>query len=181
MIYFTSDWHLGHHNIIKYCNRPFNNVDEMDSVIIDNVNSIALPQDTIYHHGDFAFTKNKNISSLDYRKRIRCKNIHIIKGNHDNIKDLQQGSFSSISNLLEIKYKGISITMCHYAMRVWNKSHHGSLHSYGHSHGQLPSLPNSRCMDVGVDPLNFQLISIEEFIDKMMAIQIKRIDNAITN
>jgi calcineurin-like phosphoesterase family protein len=45
-------------------------------------------------------------------------------------------------------------------MRVWDQSHHGSWHLYGHSHGKLPDLGLST--DVGVDGHNFQPWSFEE-------------------
>ena len=46
--------------------------------------------------------------------------------------------------------------LCHYAMRVWNRAHHGAWHLYGHSHGKLPEAPTSLSMDVGVDTHDFR-------------------------
>ena len=85
MYYFTADSHFGHANILKYCKRPFKNVLEMDKVIIDNINKVVQPGDTLYHLGDFAFARGRyEISQIrEYRNRINCKNIILILGNHD--------------------------------------------------------------------------------------------------
>lgn len=52
-IYFTSDLHLGHDNIIRFCNRPFSSVEEMNDRIIQNYNSIVHKNDLVYILGDF--------------------------------------------------------------------------------------------------------------------------------
>jgi calcineurin-like phosphoesterase family protein len=59
------------------------------------------------------------------------------------------------------------IALCHYAMRVWKNSFHGSWHLYGHSHGMLPEIPESLSFDVGVDCWDFYPVSIEEIKAKM--------------
>ena len=47
-IYFTSDLHLGHDNIIRFTNRPFDSVEEMNDRIIQNYNSIIHKNDLVY-------------------------------------------------------------------------------------------------------------------------------------
>lgn len=79
--FFTSDTHFGHSNIIRYCNRPYNSVEEMDEDLIKRWNAIVKKDDIVYHLGDFSFymTKEK-VSSI-----VRRLNgtIYLIKGNHD--------------------------------------------------------------------------------------------------
>lgn len=55
--FYISDTHFGHSNIIRHCNRPFVNADEMDEVLIKNWNSVVTNRDTVYILGDFAFSK----------------------------------------------------------------------------------------------------------------------------
>ena len=55
---------------------------------------------------------------------------------------------------------GLQLVLCHYAMRVWRNSHHGAIHLYGHSHGNL--IGDSQSCDVGVDCWRFSPVSIEE-------------------
>ena len=54
-IWFTSDLHLGHGNIIKYCNRPFKDIEHMNRALIDNWNSRVKLNDVVFHVGDFCF------------------------------------------------------------------------------------------------------------------------------
>lgn len=157
--YFTSDSHFGHTNIIKYCNRPFASAEEMDNVLIDNINKLVQPNDILYHLGDFCLGKRHDPigSTIAYLKRINCKNIILITGNHDPIYSNGQAKpdfsslFSENYNHIEVKINGQRITLNHYAMKVWNKSHHGAWHLYGHSHYSLPDDPNALSIDVGVD------------------------------
>ena len=64
MIFFTSDLHLGHANIIRLCNRPFSNVEEMDETIINNWNSVVTDNDDVYILGDFSYKSENPISYL---------------------------------------------------------------------------------------------------------------------
>lgn len=58
-IFFTADLHLYHTNIIKHCNRPFETIEEMNNVLVDNWNKVVGPKDTIYILGDFVWGTNK--------------------------------------------------------------------------------------------------------------------------
>lgn len=79
--YFSSDWHLGHTNILKYDNRPFASIEEMNEVIIGNHNSIVKPEDHFYFLGDFVFSKKKDEIEA-FMKQLNGK-LFFIKGNHD--------------------------------------------------------------------------------------------------
>jgi|SRR5580704_742354 hypothetical protein len=89
--------------------------------------------------------------------------------------------FSWLDNLAEVSIHGRSIVLCHYALRVWNRSNRGSWHLYGHSHGRLPEAPDSLSMDVGVDTHNFRPWHYDEIADIMMKKTAVRERGAVLN
>lgn len=151
-MWFISDTHWGHSNIIRFCSRPFSSVEEMNEKLIENWNEVVKPEDTVWHLGDFAFFSKPKIENVLSRLN---GNKHLILGNHDQefIKHreeiLSNKLLSSIRNYAEVKIDKKLLVLFHYGQRVWNKSHHGSIHLYGHSHGTLP--PFGKSVDVGVD------------------------------
>lgn len=80
MIYFISDTHFNHSNIIEYCNRPFNDIKEMNDTLINNWNSVVKKDDIVYHLGDFALADEEKLKEL-YSKLNGT--IILIRGNHD--------------------------------------------------------------------------------------------------
>ena len=153
MIYFTSDTHFGHHNIIKYCDRPFDNVHTMDQVIIDNINNVVSVDDTLYILGDFCFKGGK---PEQYLSRIVCQDIHLVLGNHDRRSDFKNDlqGFSSVQEVKEVIYCNQRIYLSHYPHRSWPASHKGSWMLYGHVHSTLneeDQNSNRKTLDVGVD------------------------------
>ena len=168
-IFFTADFHFGHHNIIRYCNRPFRNVEE-DQTILERLNASVKASDTLYFLGDFCIGSKARV--LVHRQQIRCRKIVALSGNHDKEARKLTEEFSWLNNLAEISVNGQPIVLCHYAMRVWNRSHHGSWHLYGHSHGRLPELPTSLSMDVGVDTHDFRPWHYDE-ISRLMTARAK--------
>lgn len=79
-VFFTSDTHFGHNNIIRYCDRPFADADEMDEALVANWNAAVKPTDTVWHLGDVALC---SVSRL--REILDCLNgnIHLVIGNHE--------------------------------------------------------------------------------------------------
>lgn len=158
-IFFTSDTHFGHTNIIKYSNRPFSCVEEMDEVLIENINKTVKRNDTLYHLGDWSFRNPES-----YKQRIHCRFVHLIWGNHDKQNRKDKSFISSLSgtyDLIRIKTEP-NVTLCHYAMKTWDRAHYGTYHLYGHSHGTLRDDPNSLSFDVGVDCMGYLPISFDE-------------------
>ncbi len=160
-VYFTADTHFGHSNIIKYCNRPFKNVAEMNETIIGNWNKKVGKDDLIYHLGDFCFGRDERLFDLFF-KRLNGL-IVLIKGNHDKLAwKLRHKFYAAHDSYHEIKINDQNITLCHYKMAIWNKSHHGAWHLYGHSHGTATDDKHARSFDVGVDCHSFSPLEFEE-------------------
>lgn len=163
--FFTSDLHFFHANILKYTNRPFNTVDEMNEALIANWNSRVSKSDIVWIIGDFAFADEERVVNVITRLNGEK---HFVIGNHDKMfkkydfkQELKKHNFIVHSALEEIYVTDAAhpqgkqhIVLCHFAMRVWNKSHRGSWHLYGHSHGTMPDDLNSLSTDVGVDRWN---------------------------
>lgn len=164
MTYFmTGDEHLFHDNIRRYCGRPFQSVQEMNETIIGNHNSVVRDGDTVIHVGDYIFGTREQAEEII--KRLRGKHI-FLRGNHD--KWLEPRKYP---DMMEFNIEGQHIVACHYAMRVWNRSHFNSFQIFGHSHGKLP--PIGKQWDVGVDNNKFFPVSF----DQLKEIMSKQPDN----
>jgi calcineurin-like phosphoesterase family protein len=148
---FTADTHFGHANIIKFCNRPYADVLEMDEALITNWNSVVDPSQLVFHVGDFAFKGHKR--TVPYYLNRLNGTIILIRGNHDHTKELKH--FSEVHDLVEVTVDGQMIVLFHYRMDVWNNSHRGSWHLHGHSHGTLPVRWNRKVEDIGVDTWDY--------------------------
>lgn len=149
----------------------------MDNAIINNWNSVVSRKDTVYLLGDVAFVKTRRELSK-YRSRFNGR-IVLIKGNHDDKvvwrnRDLFSEAYDSY---LERSIEGIKFTLCHYALKVWNGSHKGNWHLFGHSHGTLPDDLNSLSFDVGVDCHNFYPISMDQVKEIMSKKKFKPLDH----
>ncbi len=165
-IWFTSDHHFGHKNIIKFSNRPFDSMEQMDEEMIKRWNARINPQDRVYHLGDIGLCNASRLKEILDQLNGR---IYLIRGNHDSAAESCKSRFEWIKDYFKLKIPDLeaeggerSLILLHYAMRVWDKSHWGSYHLYGHSHGELPDDITSRSFDVGVDCHNFYPISYEE-------------------
>lgn len=185
--FFSSDHHFYHNNIIKYANRPFSSVTEMNEAMIDNHNSVVGKNDDVYFLGDFAFTRYASDVVQILRQLNGHK--HFIAGNHDKIMFSDDRIKAQFETFTGAPYKEIyiqdpsvpkgrqHIVLSHYAFRVWNKAHHGSFHCYGHSHGSLPDDPNARSVDVGVDCWDFTPIEYQQLKKVMLKKNWKPIDH----
>lgn len=94
--FFTSDTHFNHANIIRFCNRPFKDVNQMNEVLIENWNRVISPGDTVFHFGDFCL--GGSLEWTNVLDRLNGK-IHLILGNHD-MKNIRQGYINRFENVV---------------------------------------------------------------------------------
>jgi len=164
--WITGDHHFGHANIIKYCDRPFENVDKMDNELIDIWNGFVGPKDDVWYLGDFTLG-DKGAAGYFFAKLNGKINILDNSWHHDKrwIKGLIGASgFNSLSGYMPyivpsiVVLEGASMNkdgddipaiLCHYQFMNWDRQHYGSLHFFGHSHGTAD--PRHNCLDVGID------------------------------
>ena len=191
MIYFTSDLHLGHENVIEFSNRPFIDVADMNNSLISNINDVVRVNDELWILGDFAYKVNRE-EVRKFREKIKCHKVHLIRGNHD--KDYSKDDiFSSVDYYKELKTDYGRFILFHYPIREWNAAHYGSVHLHGHIHSTMEynednltrkysdrfkdghSLSSSdlalRIYDVGVDANNYKPVSLD-YIAKRMNLSI---------
>ncbi len=170
MVYYTSDLHLGHGNVIRHCSRPFASADEMDEALISNWNKKVHRNDTVYIIGDFLFRAERPaeayLSVLKGRK-------HLIVGNHDKhwMKKVQMGEwFESVSPMLFVNDRGQCATLCHYPMMSWPDMSKGAYMIYGHIHNNTDAdcwpliASRDRMLNAGVDINGFAPVTLEEMI-----------------
>lgn len=151
--YFISDTHFGHANIIKYHDRPYKGVPEMDKSMIENWNKVVHPDDLVWFLGDIAFYYDKE----QLRKLVRKLNGNkrIILGNHDRL---------SKQDYLDVGFKevfGKPVKLGRYIL-----SHEPiedfkeEINIHGHVHSR--SLEEDRYYNVSIEVIGYKPISFDE-------------------
>ena len=166
-VWFVSDTHFGHKNILDYSKRPFASLEAHDEALVERWNARVRPGDRVYHLGDFALCDEGR--AIEIVKRLAGQKF-LIFGNHD--KRLRKnkaflGQWIWARDLEGIDVADQRIVLCHFAMLTWNQSHHGAWQLHGHSHGSLRDDPQALRLDVGVDCWNYGPVSFEEIRDRM--------------
>lgn len=138
-VFFTSDLHFGHENVLKFDNRPFASVDEMDAELIRRWNNKVGKGDLVYVLGDMIW-KTRNDDAVSILKELNGQ-IYLIKGNHDKflhnakVKKLLAGikDYDSISVNLDDGTKKMCF-ISHYFTPFYIGHYYGGIHLHGHSH-----------------------------------------------
>jgi len=178
MIFFTSDTHFNHANILRYCPRPWSTVEEMNEGLIQNWNSVVGQEDTVYHLGDFAMGDRSKVPEILSRLNGR---IILVRGNHDFSKSL--GCFQEIHQHLVLEIDGhkfevahdpghlrqdCDFAMCGHVHTQWAKREVGEVieadtvsdHRYQHPR-IVPTVP---IYNVGVDVRGYRPRTVQEIL-----------------
>lgn len=176
-VFFTSDTHFGHNNIIRFCNRPFNDTKEMEFMLVENWNKVVSPSGRVFVLGDMLWSggakKMSNIVS-----RLNGK-IEFIPGNHD--EDRVYPFVDGINILSDIVHLEVvngddkhDFVLSHYPLATWQGRNRGTINLHGHIHsmprggtGYDKDLLLPQHYDVGVDYNNYKPVSISEIIANM--------------
>ena len=171
MIYYTADLHLNHQAVIRYCNRPFETVEEMNETIVSNWNKTVNKNDDVYIVGDVIF-KLKSDMPL-YLDRMNGTK-HLITGNHDKqtLKKKQfTEQFASIDEYLVIDDQNRKVVLFHYPIIEWDGCFRGAYHIYGHIHNSnntanmvMKTIPNA--FNAGVDLNDFSPQTLSQLIER---------------
>lgn len=172
-IWVTSDTHFNHANIIKYCNRPFSSVEEMNETIIANWNKVVPWDDIVYHLGDFALGDKSLVPNIFRRLNGR---INVIMGNHDNFNILEKlGNEDHLivglfwEEVIKVEKKTIILNHFPFGSLPDPATNCPIIQLHGHVHS-TPDKPWNyfdNQYDVGVDNNNFTPVNLAELLDKI--------------
>lgn len=169
MIYFTSDLHFKHANVIALCQRPFDSIRQMDEVLIENWNKTVKEDDEIYILGDFTMSKDPKVADEILKQLMGRK--YLILGNHDQfIKRYTGNGFELVTSYYELRYKNQLFCLFHYPIAEWNGYFRGAYNLHGHQHNHKEYNQENiklgiRRYDVGVDANDYKPVSIEQIIN----------------
>jgi len=189
MWFWTADLHLNHSNIIKYCKRPFLSREEeglismadsgtipaseirisqesnnrMTDAIINSINAVVGVGDSMVVVGDFCWTPRDDrfAAAKKLRDRIKCENLYLIWGNHDDRKILSP-LFKACYDQYVFNIDGQNVFASHYPCRSWDRAYHGSWDVYGHVHNLYSTEDNGELMPYEKQVFSDGFISILE-------------------
>ncbi len=153
MKYYIGDLHLFNKNVTKegknFDDRPFNNLEEMHSMIKERWNSKVTNGDIVYILGDMTMHGTRD-EYIEYISILRGQKV-LIRGNHDRINDLRMKQlYTEICDYKEIDDtihgNNVRLVLCHYPILMWNGQHRGSILLYGHVHDSIEEYYFKKCL-----------------------------------
>lgn len=186
--WYTADWHLGHRNIITHCDRPFDDVEEMNWAIITNMAEAVEPGDSLWVLGDVAFRAIHHFADLLTKiSRYTDVDLHLVSGNHDGcwgghrrpgrirnqVVRHQNSGFSTVQDTTWHRIGPQQVQLHHFPFsgdhsaddryQSMRPVDYGQWLLCGHVHEEWAQ--SGRCINVGVDVRNFQPVHEDDIAE----------------
>lgn len=175
--WLASDWHISHNNIIKFSNRPFADCQLMEQDCIRECTEKLKPGDRVIYLGDLHWSRAPHEIDTFLQKVFKPSiELFYLRGNHDyqvdKVRKLSDDHgryrIKLIREIFEFQHGDEYIVCCHYPIFSWNKKRYGALHAFGHLHSKPEQkFGFGKSCDVGYDPQQRWLSSVEEFIGQV--------------
>lgn len=176
-IYVVADTHFYHNNIIKYCDRPFDNIEDMNGFMINKWNSIVSNKDIVLHLGDFGFGSKEQLANI-------CQQLNgykiLLKGNHDlrkgngffidcGFKEVYKEKEMLLTEILGIPQDFIKtdsdVILSHYPRAVPDDK----LNIHGHIHNaplDISQFNKDNHICVSVEMTNYEPVNLIEIVEE---------------
>lgn len=173
MLWFTSDLHLNHANIIRYSHRPYDSTEEMGVSLVRAINERVGTNDTLWVLGDVCMGQGKDRRCASFLSQLVCQDVRLVRGNHDPKDDalLLSAGFAEVRDLCQVsvgnKRKAV---LCHYPLLSWDRRASGALMLHGHIHSQGMDYnwgnrrEGTLRYDVGVDANGYRPVSADSIL-----------------
>lgn len=157
-VWFISDLHIGHRNIIKYCNRPWETSEEMDAALFKNWNETVKQNDVVHFLGDLTLSSNPEIIKSILSRLNGIK--YLIKGNHDRLTNQQYRDcgFKEVYDT-SIIYKDFFI-LSHIPVFMNDTMPYVNIHGHTHQNNQA----SKKYFNVSVENINYTPINFRTII-----------------
>ncbi|MGL5564257.1 MAG: hypothetical protein ACRDC4_00820 [Plesiomonas sp.] len=160
--YFSSDWHLGHKNILRW--RPqFKSIGEHDNLIIDNHKKILTKRDILIVCGDVAFTKESlnRITEIQCAKKILILGNHCTEGRGDiTLEDLMY-VFDEIHSMKKGSYQKVGFWITHCPMHP-SELRGKPFNIHGHTHSVV--IDDPQYINVCLEQTNYEPVWVEDLL-----------------
>ena len=179
-IWVTSDTHFSHKNIIQYCNRPFENIDQMNETLIKNWNDAIAPHDIVIFCGDFCFARTAEAGSVTERFANQLNGLKlIVKGNHDfkKFRYTQHGFRAEFYQLFDFG----RFLFCHRPDNLYEWHNDYDFVFFGHVHDKMPAVTYINTINVCLDYNNLQPLDITNYFTAGEIEKLKEIVNYENN
>ena len=171
--FVTADTHFGHSKSLGFIKpdgerlRPFNSVEEMDELMVENWNKVVNNKDTVYHLGDVVIPR----SSLKLLGRLKGRKI-LIRGNHDQFKLKDYAEYFEDIRGAHFHQRGSTLSggliMTHIPVHPWNLQGHyrGNIHGHLHCHQIMDGdEPDHKYFNACVERNNFAPVAFDTVFD----------------